>query len=111
MNFPNVFGVIPGLDTPMKFLSSVKTTSDGQLVETLVEVIWFRAGLSPMSGQNVAIKPEGQRSWRWSEIYTKQNLPPDALLEDRDENQYRVRAKHDWSRGGYYKYEITEGFE
>jgi hypothetical protein len=111
MNYPNVFGVIPGLDTPMKYLARVKSVNDGDISEKELEVIWFRAAKTPMNGQNVAIKPEGQRSWFWSEIFTKQELPPDALIEDREGVQYRVRSKNDWKRGGYFKYEVTEGFQ
>lgn len=111
MIFPNVSLVLPGLMSPMKYLVTTKTAVDGVITESTTETVWFRACIQPMPAREVHIKPEGQRTWNWSTLYTKQTLPPDALLEDTNGIQYRVLSLSDWSKGGYQKYDIVQGFQ
>ena len=65
----------------------------------------------PMSAQQLAIKPEGQRAWRWETIHCL----PDVILKVDDRVifngvEYRVMQKWSWPEYGYVEYHICEGY-
>lgn len=69
----------------------------------------FTGMLVPVPPQKVAIKPEGQRTWKWWALFSRKRLSVDDLILDRDLRRYRVKSVADWSKAGYYEYEMVEG--
>lgn len=65
----------------------------------------------PMKPQMVAMKPEGQRSWKWETIHAH----PDLVLKTDDVMvffgiRYRVMEKLDWKEYGYVEYHIVQDY-
>ena len=71
--------------------------------------------LTPMDPRKIAIKPEGQRTWKWwSAIGTGRQAKLELgwfLLPDRDGRiKYEVMTDADWSQASIYKYDFVETF-
>lgn len=68
------------------------------------------ANIQPMK-QQMAIRKEGERSWKWFELYAL----PDLDLKTDDivvlfGIGYRVMGKVDWKEYGYISYELIEHY-
>lgn len=66
---------------------------------------------TPLKPQQIAIKPEGERAWRWVEIFMMADQifsVKDVLIVD--EMQYRIMAVENWREYGYCRYEAVEDF-
>ena len=65
----------------------------------------------PYSAEQLAIRPEGQRSWKWHTIHCLPNL---ILKTDDIVNihgiHYRIMQKTDWKDYGYIQYEVVEDY-
>ena len=109
MTLPDVSGALFGWETATTFKLITKTVADHEVDETFVSNK-FQGVFQPSSWQQIVIKPEGQRTWRWWSLITQQNLNLDDIVLDSNNVEYRVMMKHDYSQGGYYAYDLTEGF-
>ncbi len=67
----------------------------------------------PLKPQRLAIKPEGQRAWKWFELHISPQvkIQVDDIIRFGCGDQYRVMGKEDFSEYGYCYYEICQGFE
>lgn len=113
MSLPDVSEALFEFADPVKFTRVVKTATDGVVVETpdgVLQSIPFMAVVEPISAQRLMVKPEGQRSWTWLTLWTTQKLKLDDLIVTADLKRFRVMSVADWSKAGYYFYEITQTF-
>ena len=88
-----------------------KKQVDGYTKE-YTECIITQAVKQPFSPEQLEVKAEGERSWKW---YTLHSLT-DLRLKTDDivilhEVEYRVMEKLDFREYGYYEYHIVEGFQ
>lgn len=94
----------------LTFTMIVKTTVNFAVVETPT-AFDFWGVRQPFSPQQLRMKPEGERKWKWQTIHAY----PDLILEIDDvitfagEN-YRVDQKLDWQEYGYVEYHIVQDF-
>lgn len=93
------------------FIRIVKTIVNFQTVETETEETFFGVR-QPFSPQQLAMKPEGQRRWKWQTIHALPTLQlsPDERILFNDE-KYRVMGKSDFKEYSYLMYEIVEDYE
>ena len=61
--------------------------------------------------ETLAIRKEGERSWRWSVIY----VTPDVLLSTDDmvifdKVKYRIMEKENWAEYGFLRYNAIEDY-
>lgn len=96
---------------PMTFKQVTKTIVNMQVVETFEDVP-MQAVRQPLSAQQVMMKPEGQRSWRWDRLHA---LPSPELRVDSqviyNGVEYRVMGKWPWPEYGYVEYHLTQDYE
>lgn len=107
---PFVGAALNGMLEPMKFVIVTKNTING-IVQEVRNEYSYRASRQPLSAQKLAIKPEGQRGWKWETLYAEPNLPlkvDDVVIFNCE--PFRVLEKHDWTEYGYIQYEIAQGF-
>ena len=108
---PNVSEVLPDWFQDLTFDLVVKSVVDYEVVETLT-TIHTQGVRQPMSAQSIAIKPEGQRAWRWETIHC---LPDVKLKIDDiiifDGIKYRVAQRWNWAEYGYLEYEICQAYQ
>jgi hypothetical protein len=67
----------------------------------------------PMSGEQLMMKPEGQRNWEWRIIhdyYCSLNLHAGDKIERYNGVVYKVNKVNDYSLNNYMEYEIVNDF-
>ena len=109
-NLPNLNPAISAWSQRLEFVLIGKSQEDFKTVETYIPktVLGVR---QPLKAQDIAIKPEGQRAWKWELIHAS----PSLVLMVGDiiefsEGRYKVMAKRNYSEYGYMEYEICQGF-
>lgn len=71
--------------------------------------IWFEAVLQAINPRALLVKPEGQRQWKWWDMWCEDRLELDWEVEDSGQNRFRVMSRQDWSQAEYRHYELVEG--
>ncbi len=109
-NVPNMVGAMQGWYQPITFTVVEKSTDAFQLVE-VGEDISFGGVWQLLSPQDLMMKPEGEREWKWFQVHSNTALPlvPDDVVKYLD-IQYRVKAVIDYSLYGYYNYHLVQDY-
>ncbi len=110
-NLPNMSETIKNWFQNLTFKKIVKSIVNYQAVET--ETIISTKGVrQPFSPQQLKVKPEGQRGWKWETLHCLTNvvLVPDEIVEF-NSIRYRVIEKKDYTEYGYIEYEIVQDFQ
>ena len=110
-SFPNLSNAVNAWAQPLKFFLVGKDQRDFMTEEVLYPKIAYGVR-QPMKAQQLMMKPEGQRAWKWETIHSR----PDLVLNIDDivvfnEVRYRVMAKKDYSEYGYLEYEIMQDYQ
>ena len=107
---PNMVQALTNWFQSIVFGVVFKEIQNFQVVETVVN-IQFLGVIQPLKTEDLMIKPEGQRSWKWYWVHsnTALNLKNDDVFNYLNK-QYRVMGKKDYSIYGYYEYEIIEDY-
>ncbi len=99
----------------LTFTRIVKNVEAFQLVEVPTN-IEFWGLIQPLSGRQLAIKPEGQRMWNWFAVYA-QAAPNDSILRLKPDEvisyhgkQYRVMSARNFAIYAYIYYELVEDY-
>lgn len=75
--------------------------------------ISFRGTIQPLSPRQIALKPEGQRSWTWLQIHclaTSLDLRPNDRISWNGAI-YKVMALLDYSLNGFIEYHLVRDFQ
>lgn len=109
---PNLSNAVRAWSQRLEFVVVSKDIENFEINENYI-VRRVLGTKQPLKAQTLAIKPEGQRSWKWFELHlTPQvTINVDDLILFGGKDQYRVMAKEDFSEYGYVRYEIAQGFE
>lgn len=117
LTIPNNVGGLPDVSAAVMTLLQPVTamTVTQQLIngyyKPVVQTIQTQASIQPLP-QELAIKMEGERNWRWSLIH----ILPNIILDNNDlitlfGVQYKVMKKENWAQYGYVDYYVVEGFQ
>lgn len=107
---PNMSETIMGWFQNIAFTVITKTVVNFQLVEIEVQTS-FMGVVESQTAEQLVLKPEGQRSWNWINVWA---LP--SLVMKNDDIflykgiRYRVMNKHSWNEYGYLQYEAVEDY-
>ena len=107
---PDLSGALDGWLIKMTFIKLAKSTVNFKTVEVQTP-IEFEGCWQGTPAHVLALKPEGQRSWKWYDCYTKTNLDlnPDEIISYLGVN-YRVKSENDFSLHGIKIYSLVEDF-
>jgi len=105
---PDMSDALSGFGKRIQLAVISKAKVDYDVTETKILTEWFTAIAQPITPQQLRIKPEGQRTWKWWTVWTTKALKLDDEVKDNSDRQYRVMDVTDWSEAGYRKYELTE---
>jgi len=105
---PQLSSVLRGWTKPTQLREVRQTPSDFEVLETVDNIEWFDALLTPLSAQKVDRKPENLRHWKFWECSTTKDLAVDSVVKDFNGMQFRVQAKYDWSQSGFCRYDLCE---
>lgn len=110
---------MPQLSAP--FSSWTKTISLTKRTETITnglvgyteEVLVFRGIIQPLSAEEIALKPDAQRSWKWLQIHC-QNGSLSLTTNDQilyGDVLYKVMAVKDYSLNGYLEFHCVSEYQ
>ncbi len=108
---PQVGDVLPSWFQTLTFTLVTKYLVDYEVQEVLV-TITTQGVRQPMNAQQLSIKPEGQRGWKWETIHCLPNVKlkiDDIVIFDNV--KYRVKERWDWSEYGYLEYHICQAYD
>lgn len=108
---PNVADVLPDWFQDLRFDIITKSLVNYEVEEVIVPVATYGVR-QPMSAQQIAIKPEGQRAWKWETIHCLPDVPlriDDVVVFGNQ--RYRVMQKWDWSEYGYQEVHICQAYQ
>lgn len=110
---PNMGSALLDWFQKITFGQITKETIGFQLVETVVD-IEFWGIIQPLSGRQLAIKPEGERSWNWISLIT-QAAPSNAITSLNVDDvviwngrQTRVMAKKNYALYGFIEMDLVQ---
>ena len=109
-NLPDVSDALLDWFQNMTFDLISKAITDYDLTETAT-TISTKGVRQPFSAQQLSIKPEGQRAWKWETLHCLPNvkLNPDDVVVFNGV-RYRVMEKLDYSEYGYLEYHIIQDY-
>jgi len=108
MRIPNVRQALRGLGRPASFQIIKTEVKDHEATPSVVATTYINLVLQPQKARDIAVKPEGERRWRWFEGWSVDSLELGWTLVSEKGVRYRIMSTTDWSQGGYYHYELTE---
>ncbi len=110
--------MMPDLRAPLRAVGGRRITAqivkpkvvDHQVQQNPQELLRATCVLTPMDAQKIAIKPEGQREWKWWSAASAQRLELGwFLLPDHDDRiKYEVMEVSDWGQARVYLYDFRE---
>lgn len=108
---PNVQGAMLNWFQTLIFTRLTKGVANFDLTETPKNYS-FQGVKQPLSAQELQLKPEGQRNWKYFWIHALPDLvlEPDDVIKFTDGVAYRVIGKWDYTEYGYISYEIVQDF-
>lgn len=109
MSFPDMSQEHGDWAEPVSFTVVTKSVVDHEVSEALATPVVFEGIFYQFTAREINFKIEGQRSWKWWHLVTSQDLDMDTIVA-MDGVNYRVWQKKDWSRAGYYEYELAESY-
>lgn len=118
LTLPQAVGTLPDVNCgllnwfqQLTFEQITKTTVNFQVVETPT-IISFLGVWQPFSPQQLFLKSEGQRAWKWFTCHAEPNAPlvPDDIVIQAGVN-YRVMKKLDYKAYGYIEYQLIEDWD
>ena len=108
---PNMASTLNGWEVPLSLIKVIQDVSEGDLVTTEKQIN-FMGVWQPFSMEQLALLPEGQRSWSHYWVHTKDKI--DLKTADKIKfkgKPYKVIEKKDYSLNGFYEYHIVEDYE
>lgn len=111
LGLPNVNDVVNSWARQITAYKIKKSIVDFEAVETKTRINFKGVPPQPMTPQNLQLKPEGQRDWRYYTIYSDYNFNIDDIIEI-DNIRYRITQKRDYRAVyGYKEYECLEDYK
>lgn len=107
---PNMSAALSGLFQPMSFTCIRKSLVEG-LLQEITFTVSTKGVREPWTAQQLMVKPEGQRDWKWQTLRCLSNailVPDDQVIFDGQ--PYRVMQKYDWKEYGYLQYDLAQDF-
>lgn len=107
---PDVSAAVMTLLQPVSVNLVIQQLINGYYKPIKNITVQTQASIQPLP-QELAIKMEGERNWRWSLIH----ILPNVLLNNNDlitlfGIQYKVMKKENWAQYGYISYFVVENF-
>lgn len=107
---PNMQGAMLDWFQILTFTQIKKVVENFNLIEKTYSTS-FQGVKQPFTAQELMMKPEGQRSWKWFTIHAFPDLvlTTDEIINFGGEN-YRVMQKSDFTEYGYVMYQICQDY-
>lgn len=109
---PQISTAMNGWTKKIRLIKLKEKVVDGFVKNEQIEVR-FDGAIQPLSDRELALKPEGQRSWTWLQIHVRSLwinfIPDDRIVWNGD--KYKIYAVKDYSLNGYVEYHAVRDFQ
>lgn len=109
---PQIEAAFNGWLYPIKLGIVTQEIVNGDNIVT-INYITFDGVVQPLTAEQLRLKPEGSRSFKWFMIHcfsSSLNLRTNDIILYKNE-KYKVMGKWDWSLDGFIEYHICEEFQ
>jgi len=109
---PQMNAAFNGWTMPITLKVVTQNIVDG-FVEDLVVNRTVQAIWQPLSAEEIALKPDGQRSWEWIDLHVRGNQFAFATNDriERDGIRYKVMAVKDYRLNNYTEYHLCLDYQ
>ena len=108
--FPEMYNEFSDWERSITYSAVTKTLINHEIVESAPVSVTISCLVYPAKAQELALKPEGQRTWKFWHMISKVLFNVDDIVTDDNGTQFRIMGKTDWTQAGFYNYDIAEGF-
>lgn len=110
MPMPSMRDALRGMGRRVTVQVIKQQVVDHEAVQAPRDLMRVTMVLAPMPAQKLAIKPEGQRKWRWWQGHSTAKLEVGWYIKlDRDGGViYEVLERENWRQAGIYNYQLAE---
>jgi len=110
LNLPNLGLTIVGWFQDVVIGIITKTVVNGRCVETVLEIT-TKGVKQPFTAEQLAILPEGERSWKWYMLHCQASLAlnTDDVITIRG-TRYRVMSRLGYDEYGFLQYELVDDY-
>lgn len=94
-------------------LVRIKQTIVDGIPKDAEEKIRFQGTVQPLSAEEIALKPDGQRSWEWLQVHviaSSKNLEVDDRVRYAG-RKYKIMGRKDYTLNGYVEYHMIVDFQ
>lgn len=108
---PNVRDTLLDRMSTLRFIRIVKNIVDFQTTESELPIT-LTGQWTNLSARQLAIKPEGQRRWKWKQLIATADfgLAPDDEIS-KDGVRFRCMAVFAWENEGVIAYDLVEDYQ
>lgn len=108
---PQMNTTLIGWEQALELVKVVQSVIEGDLSTQYINV-QFKGVVQPLRDEQLALKPDGQRSWEWIWIHA---VAGSLNLETADKvifqnKTYKVTSKKDYSLNGYVEYQLVRDY-
>lgn len=107
---PSMRRTITGWFRPLVLGRIIETIKDLQVVQKVTQVKTYGT-IQPFSAQQLKLKPEGERSWKWWMLHV---LPETQIKLGEyfwyQGSKYRTMSDRNYSEYGYVEYELVQDY-
>lgn len=107
---PNLYGPVRAWGQRISLVVVGREQRDYTTVETFYPTDTYGV-IMPLKAEALELKPEGERSWAWSNLFCSPSLAlkvGDVIIYQ--SIRQRVRGKKDYTAYGYIEYELVEDY-
>lgn len=109
---PQLDSTLTGWEVPLTLVKIVQSIEDGELVTTETNIS-FQGVWQPLREEQLALLPEGQRSWEHIWIHARSS---ELNLETADKvkfnsKRYKVISKKDYGLNSFVEYMLIRDYE
>ncbi len=109
-NLINVADIVESWSSPYTVILIKKELIDFKLVETRTPIN-IRGMVQNLSTQELELRPEGERNWKWYKLITTYHFNNDDVVIV-GEKQFRIMGtQNEDTYYGYYRYNMIEDYE
>ena len=110
-NMPNMANTLSGWEAPLSLIKVTQSIIDGDAVFN-EQITNFMGVIQPLRSEDLAMKPEGQRSWKYYWIHTNSNLPfqtaDKIIFKDK---RYKITDIKDYGLNGFRELEVILDYQ
>ena len=108
---PNMSSVIDQFTQEITLIKLTEVIDKGFVTYTEQEIN-FIGVVEPVKPENLKVRPEGERGWKYQEIYTttEQNLKIAEKIKYAG-TRYKIIEVNNYEAYGYFKYLIIEDYD